>query len=74
MKAQREGTQKDRRQATLKRDGEDLFLVLDGVRIAKRGRPGTAHAETWISIEPGWVVLDRQDGGLDVRHDDVSIQ
>jgi len=25
---------------TYEKDGGDLFLLLDGVRIAKRGRPG----------------------------------
>jgi hypothetical protein len=37
-------------------EGSDLFVVLDGVKIAKRGHPGTPHAKTWISLEPGWVV------------------
>jgi hypothetical protein len=26
--------------------------------IAKRGKPGTLHAKTWISLEPGVVVRD----------------
>ena len=34
----------------------DLYLILDGKRIAKRGKPGTLHAMTWISLEPGVVV------------------
>jgi hypothetical protein len=29
----------------------DLYLVFDGRRIAKRGKPGTLHAMTWISLE-----------------------
>ena len=33
----------------------DLYLIFDGRRIAKRGRPGTLHAMTWISLEPGVV-------------------
>jgi hypothetical protein len=37
-------------------DGVDIFVVVDGVRIAKRGRPGTAQAGTWVSLEPGWTV------------------
>jgi len=36
----------------------DLYLVFDGKRIAKRGKPGTLHAMTWISLEPGVVVRD----------------
>ena len=39
-------------------DGTDLFIVHEGVRIAKRGLPGTPQAKTWVSLEPGWRVLD----------------
>ena len=28
----------------------DFYLVFDGRRIAKRGKPGTLHAMTWISL------------------------
>jgi hypothetical protein len=34
----------------------DLFVEFAGIRIAKRSRPGTAQAGTWISLEPGFVV------------------
>jgi hypothetical protein len=43
------------------KDGGELFLTLDGVRIAKRGHPDTPHAGTWISIEPGYQVIDNAD-------------
>jgi hypothetical protein len=36
----------------------DVYLIFDGRRIAKRGKPGTLHAMTWISLEPGVVVRD----------------
>jgi hypothetical protein len=36
----------------------DLYLIFGGKRIAKRGKPGTLHAMTWISLEPGVVVRD----------------
>ena len=36
----------------------DTYLIFDGRRIAKRGKPGTLHAMTWISLEPGVVVRD----------------
>jgi hypothetical protein len=36
--------------------GGDLFMLLDGVTIAKRGRPGTPQAGQWISLEPGYTV------------------
>jgi hypothetical protein len=40
-------------------DGTDIFVVVDGVRVARRGRPNTSRANTWVSLEPGWSVLDR---------------
>src|SRR5262249_52805416 len=36
----------------------DIYLIFDGRRIAKRGKPGTLHAMIWISLEPGVVVRD----------------
>jgi len=36
----------------------DTYLIFDGRRIAKHGKPGTLHAMTWISLEPGVVVRD----------------
>ena len=49
-------------------DGKDLFIELGGVRIAKRGHPGTPQARTWISLEPGFVVTDTKGGkGLTVE-------
>jgi hypothetical protein len=43
----------------------DTYLILDGKRIAKRGKPGTPHAMTWISLEPGVVVRDIPMAGSD---------
>jgi hypothetical protein len=54
-------------------DGNDLFVVLDGVKIAKRGHPGTPHAKTWISLEPGWVVRSANEKMI-VEHKGVRIQ
>ena len=42
-------------------DGTDLYVVFNGVRIAKRGAKGTPQARTWVSLEPGYRVLDRWD-------------
>lgn len=39
-------------------DGRDIFIVVDGAKIAKRGKPRTRHARTWISLKPGWTVRD----------------
>ena len=40
-------------------DGTDLYVVFNGVRIAKRGAKDTPQARTWVSLEPGCRVLDR---------------
>jgi hypothetical protein len=42
-------------------DGRDVILSLDGVKIAKRGHAGTPYAKTWISLEPGFTVVDTPD-------------
>jgi hypothetical protein len=58
---------------TMHNDGEDTFVVADGVTIAKRGRPGTAHAGTWISLEPGWTVsFNKNQSELLVKYEDVQ--
>ncbi len=31
---------------------EDTYLVLDGVRMAKRGKPDTPEEGTWIYLKP----------------------
>ena len=38
--------------------GENIYQVLDGVRIAKLGKPGTPQAEKWIPLEPGYEVFE----------------
>jgi len=43
-------------------DGEDIFIVVDGLKIAKRGHPETPQAKTWVSLEPGYIVRDGGDG------------
>ena len=56
------------------KDGRDLFVVVDGIRIAQRGHPGTPQAATWISLEPGWEVLDGKDlRSILIRHNDVNV-
>jgi hypothetical protein len=55
-------------------DGRDLFVLLDGVKIAKRGEPGSALAAQWISIEPGYRVLDGADGSeIVIQHHGVAL-
>ena len=43
-------------------EGEDIFIIADGMKIAKRGHPGTPQAKTCISLGPGWLVRDVGNG------------
>ena len=45
-------------------DRTGIYVVFHGVRIAKRGAPGTPQARTWLSLEPGYRVFDeyKRDG------------
>jgi hypothetical protein len=59
-------------------DGTDIFVIVDGVKIAKRGRPGTPYAKTWVSLEPGWAVLDLHDEwsgerAIEITHEGVRV-
>jgi hypothetical protein len=46
-------------------EGNDIFVIADGVKIARRSRSGTPQAMTWISLEPGWTVRDCQGSYVD---------
>jgi hypothetical protein len=37
---------------------DELYVVFDGVKVAKRGYPRTPQAGTWVAIEPGFEVYD----------------
>jgi hypothetical protein len=53
---------------------KNMFVVVDGVRIARRGYPGTPQAGTWVSLEPGWeVVDDGRRNTIAIKHNDVSV-
>jgi hypothetical protein len=44
----------------------EMYIELDGQRIAKRGYPDSPQAKTWIALEPGYQVFDGprdEDGG-----------
>jgi hypothetical protein len=47
--------------------GKARFIVVDGLPVARRGSIGSPQAGTWVSIEPGWEVMDSDEGIL-VRH------
>ena len=57
-------------EATIAYDGQDLFVFVDGVKIAKRGHPGTSEAGTWVSLEPGIAVYAGPDGSITVEYKD----
>jgi|RhiMetdeSRZDD1v2_1073273.scaffolds.fasta_scaffold4357923_1 hypothetical protein len=42
-------------------DSDAISVFVDGVKIAKRGHPGTPQAMTWVSLEPGWKVFSPDD-------------
>ena len=50
-------------------DGDDLFLLLHGKRVAKRGRPGTRKSKKWIPIV-SWIesVVDESDSSVIIRY------
>jgi hypothetical protein len=52
----------------------DMFVVVDGIRVARRGYPGTPQARSWVSIEPGWEVIDGENlNSILIRCNDVSV-
>jgi hypothetical protein len=38
--------------------GADMYIEVNSVKVAKRGRPGTPDAKTWVTLVPGWSVVD----------------
>jgi hypothetical protein len=56
-------------EVALSSDGENLFITVGGVQIAKRGRPDRSQACTWIPLEPGWEVTDNGKGRLSISYD-----
>jgi len=55
--------------AAIENDGSNVFVTFNGVRIAKRGKPETPRARMWVSIEPGYTVLDGGPSKLVVKYD-----
>jgi hypothetical protein len=52
---------------------QELFIVVDDVRVAKRGDPNTPQALTWVPLVPGWEVVDKGDDALVVTYNDDPI-
>jgi hypothetical protein len=52
----------------IEEDGNDMFVIVNGVIVARRGLTGAPEAGTWMSLEPGWTVTSREDDDrLEVR-------
>jgi hypothetical protein len=46
---------------TVTKIGDDIFVLLDDVKIAKRGKDGTPQRESWVVLEPAFSVVDSAD-------------
>ena len=61
-------------EVSIESDGIDVFVVYNGLRIAKRGDPNTPQAGIWVSLEPGYRVFDKDyPAKLVVERDDKII-
>jgi hypothetical protein len=49
-------------------DGVDLFIVENGVKIARRGYPGTPEARTWVPLVEGVFVRDISADAIEIQH------
>jgi hypothetical protein len=51
---------------SIESEGNDLFVVVDGKKIAKREK----HKKAWIPLEPGYVVTNSTGGNaIDIEYD-----
>lgn len=51
---------------SIESEGRDIFVVVDGKKIAKRGQ----HENAWIPLEPGYVVMNSTGGNaIDIEYD-----
>ena len=55
-------------------DGRDLFVIFNGVKIAKRGQPKSPQAGQWISLEPGFAVYGGTGAELVVDYNGPALQ
>jgi hypothetical protein len=61
--------QQDRQAFEVVFDGVDCFIVVDDVKIAKRGDM------EWISLEPGWkVASSARHQTIDIRYKEPALQ
>jgi hypothetical protein len=43
----------------MKFDGHDLWIIINGKKVAKRGYPDTPEAGTWVALDPRFTGLGR---------------
>jgi hypothetical protein len=54
--------------------GHEMWLTLNGVRIAKRGRPGRKAVKRWIPTQQGWMVRDTNGPlAIQIMHNGVPV-
>ena len=54
--------------------GKNIFVFIDGAKVAKRGHPGTAQAGTWVSLEPGFEVFSNaHPSEITITHDGEAV-
>jgi hypothetical protein len=41
--------------------GDDVFVSINGIRIAKRSEPDVTRPGVWIPLKPGWSVQSSPD-------------
>jgi hypothetical protein len=46
----------------VQKEGQEVFIVVDGEKIAKRGVHTIDVAVNWIVLVPGWIVRDADRG------------
>lgn len=55
-------------------EGQDVFIVVDGERIAKRPIRTIDVAMNWVVLVPGWVVRDADRGrSIEVTYEGATI-
>ncbi len=58
------------RNVEIKGDAGNIFVVVDGVPVAKRA----PEADTWTSLKPGWTVTSNNDHSeIEITHDGTQI-
>src|ERR1700761_6363300 len=58
---------------TMERTPKDFFVSVNGEKVAPRCYPNSPQAGTWVSLEPGWGVID-MDGDIGIRYNGVTVQ